>query len=133
MLKTFLHHGPHHLPFHALSQYRSGTLNQHLDCTCLRTGRTRLKCRNSILQIESMGHQPFHIEDSALHQADGAGPGVGVTVLELKVDLLRTEAHKGDLHIGFANANNEDFTSELDGVDLAEIKILASRMRGPGG
>lgn len=132
LMLTFLDHRPHHFPSHALSRYRLGALNQHLDCTCLRTGRTRLKRRNSILQIESMGHQPFHIEDPALHQADGTGPGVGVTVLELKVDLLRTEPHEGDLHIGFADADNKDFTSKFDGVDLTQVKELVSQMLGPG-
>lgn len=66
-----------------LLQGRSRTLNQHLDCTRLRTRRTRLKCGYRILQIESMGHQSLHVEDTALHEADGTGPGVGVSVLEL--------------------------------------------------
>lgn len=73
-----------------------------------------------------MGHQPFHIENPALHQADGAGPGVGVTVLELKVDLLRTEAHKGDLHIGFTDADDKDLTSKFDRVDLNQVEVLVS-------
>lgn len=65
-----------------------------------------------------MRNQILHIDDIVLHEADSAGPGVGVAVLELQVYLLRAEAHEGDGHVGLADADDEDFAAELDGVDL---------------
>lgn len=65
-----------------------------------------------------MRHQPLHVEHAALHEANGAWPGVGVAVLELEVNFLGTEAHERDLHVWFADADDEDFAAEFDGVDL---------------
>lgn len=65
-----------------------------------------------------MGDEVLHVDDAALDETDGARPGVGVAVLELQVDLLRAEAHEGELHVGFADADDEDFAAEFDRVDL---------------
>lgn len=59
----------------------------------------------------------MEVHDPALDQPDGARPRVGVAVLELEVDLLGAEAHKGELHLGLADADDEDLAAELDAVD----------------
>lgn len=100
------------------------TLDQHLDSARLRTRGTRLKRRHRVLQAEPMGDQTFHVEDAALDETDGPRPGVGVAVLELEVDFLGAEAHEGDLHVGLAHADDEDFAAELDGVDLWESGLV---------
>ena len=64
-----------------------------------------------------MSHQPIQIDDAALNEPDGARPGVGIAVLKLEVDFLGAEAHKGELHLGLADADDEDFPAELDAVD----------------
>ena len=64
-----------------------------------------------------MRHQPAQLQHAALHQPDGPGPGVGVAVLELEVDFLGAEAHKGELHLRLADADDEDLAAELDAVD----------------
>lgn len=74
-----------------------------------------------------MRHQPLHIEHAALHEADGARPGVGIAVLELEVDFLGAEAHERDLHVRLADADDEDFAAELDGVDLGGIRSVWGR------
>ena len=65
-----------------------------------------------------MGHQSLHINDSALNKANSTGPGVGVAVLELEIDFLGAETHKRNLHVGLSDANDEDFATKLNGVDL---------------
>lgn len=64
-----------------------------------------------------MRHEPAQLEHAALDEPDGPGPGVCVAVLELEVDLLGAEAHKGEAHLGLADADDEDLAAELDAVD----------------
>ncbi len=94
------------------------TLNQDLYCPSLHTVRARIERANRILEAESMRHQPFHVEHSALHEANCARPGVGVAVLKLEVDFLGAETHEWDLHVWLADADDEDFAAKFDGVDL---------------
>ena len=91
-------------------------LNLHLDSPRLRI-RRRMERLDRILDVKPMRHQPPQLHDPALHQADRAGPRVGVAVLELEVDLLGAEAHKGEAHLRFAHADDEDLPAELDAVD----------------
>lgn len=94
------------------------TLDQDLDRPSLRTVRTRIERADRIFEAEPMRDQPLHVKHAALHEADGARPGVGVAVLELEVDFLGAKTHEWDLHVWLANADNEDFAAEFDGVDL---------------
>ncbi len=64
-----------------------------------------------------MRHQPPQIHDPALHQPNGPRPRVGVAVLELEVDFLGAEAHKGQAHLRFPDADDEDLAAKLDAVD----------------
>ncbi len=64
-----------------------------------------------------MRDQLMHINDAILDQPDGSRPRIGIAILELQVDFLRAETHKGDRHVGFAHADNEDFAAEFDAVD----------------
>lgn len=64
-----------------------------------------------------MRHQPTQIHNPALHQPNGPRPRIGVAVLELEVDFLGAEAHKGQAHLGFPDADDEDLAAELDAVD----------------
>lgn len=66
-----------------------------------------------------MSNEFLEINDAALVQADGLGPGVAVAVLELEIYFAGAEAHKGDCDLVFANANDKDFAAELDGLDGA--------------
>ena len=65
-----------------------------------------------------MGDKALHVQNAALDQSDSSRPSIGITILELEVDLLGTEAHERNLHVRFANADDKDFTAKLDGVDL---------------
>lgn len=112
----------------SLQQVRSHlTLDDYLDRPRLRTVRARVEGANRVLEAEPMRHQPLHIQHAALHEADGARPGVGVAVLELEVDFLGAEAHERDLHLWLADADDEDFAAELDGVDLGGIRSVWGR------
>ncbi len=91
-------------------------LYDHLDGPRLRI-RRRLKRPHRILDIKPMRHQPLQINHAALHQPDRARPRVGVPVLELQVDFLRAEPHERDLHLGLADADDEDFAAEFDRPD----------------
>lgn len=97
------------------------TLDQNLNSPRLRARRTSFKSLDRILEIKAMSNQSLHVQDPALHEPDGARPGVGVAVLELEVDFLGAEAHEGDLDVGFADANDEDLAAKFDGVDLFEF------------
>jgi hypothetical protein len=57
-------------------------LNLNLDCPspwiC-----SRFECLHSILQLETMGNQLLHVNDTALHKSDSSWPGIAVSVLKL--------------------------------------------------
>jgi hypothetical protein len=88
----------------------------HLDGASLGVCR-RLEGLEGILDLETVGDQLLEVHDTSLQQTDGSGPCVGVTVLELEVDLAGAEAHEGDLDFVLANANDEDLAAEFDGLD----------------
>lgn len=91
-------------------------LDLHLDGPRLRV-RRRLKRPDRILNVKPMRNQSVQIHHPALDQSNCAGPGVGVAVLELEVNLLGAEAHKGELHLGLPDADDEDLAAKLDAVD----------------
>lgn len=74
-----------------------------------------------------MGNQVLHVDDAALDESDGSRPGVGIAVLELKVDLLGAETHEGDLHVGLADTDDEDFAAEFDRIDLPRRISIRSK------
>jgi len=45
--------------------------------------RSRLERLHCILQLETMGHQLLHIDDTVLHKSNGSWPGIAVSVLKL--------------------------------------------------
>lgn len=93
-------------------------LNLHLNTARLGV-RRRLKRLDRILQLKSMRNQLLQINNTALVQPDSLGPCIAVAVLELEVDLAGAKAHEGDFDFVFADANDEDFAAELDGLDGA--------------
>lgn len=105
---------------------KSLALDQNLDGARLRARRRCLKGFDGVFEAESVGNQVLHVDDAVLDQSDGSGPGIGIAVLELEVDLLRAETHEGDLHVGFPDADDEDFAAEFDGVDLPRSVSLRS-------
>ena len=58
------------------------TLYLHLDRPSLWIGSC-LECLHCILELEPMGHQLLHIDDSALHKSDSSWPGIAVSILKL--------------------------------------------------
>ena len=74
-----------------------------------------------------MRHEPAQLDDPALDEPDGPGPRVGVAVLELEVDLLGAEAHKGEAHLRLPDADDEDLPAELDAVDRGVDGALDAR------
>ena len=107
---------PRQQPFPSSPLHIHLALNLHLDRPRLGI-RRRLKRSDRILNVKPMRDQSMQIHDPALDQSNGAGPRVGVAVLELEVDLLGAEAHKGELHLGLADPDDEDLAAELDAVD----------------
>lgn len=112
----------HHISSSQLNEIYSGVLNKHFDCAGLCTPCAGLKGGNRILQIKSMGHQSLHINNSALDEANSAGPGIGVAVLELEIDFLGAKTHERDLYVGLSDANDEDFAAEFDRVNLTDAE-----------
>jgi hypothetical protein len=68
--------------------------------------------------------QVAELNDTALDQSDSLRPCVAVAVLELEVDLACGQAHKGDLNLVLADANDEDLAAELDGLNSASDRRL---------
>ena len=104
-------------------------LNKHLYRSSLRTVSTRFECADRILEAEPMSNQPLHVQDPTLHQADCSWPGVGIAVLELKIDFLGAQAHKGELHLWLADTNDEDFAAKFDGVYLKRTGQHQTKLR----
>lgn len=81
-----------------------------------------------------MRHQRAQIHHPALDQPDGTRPRIAVAVLELQVDFLGTEAHKGEGHVGLADADDEDLAAETDAVDRGrDGGFDAGALEGDGG
>lgn len=81
-----------------------------------------------------MRHQLAQLDNAALDQPDRLGPRVAVAVLELQVHLPRRQAHEGDLDFVLADADDEDFPAELDGLDGAcDAGFDACALEGVGG
>lgn len=91
-------------------------MDLHLDGARLGV-RSRLERLEGVLQRETVRHQPGEINEAILDQADGSGPRVAVTVLELEIDLAHTGAHEGNLDLVLAHANDEHLSAKLNGPD----------------
>ena len=76
-----------------------------------------MKRLDRILNIKPMRHQPPQIHHPTLHQPNRTGPRIRIAILKLEVNLLRTQPHKRELHLRFADADDEHFPAELDAVD----------------
>ena len=93
-----------------------------------------MKRLDRILDIKPMRHQPTQIHHAALHQANRAGPRVRIAVLELEVNLLGAEPHKGEAHLGFPDADDEDLAAEFHAVDGgADAGLDARALERDGG
>ena len=81
-----------------------------------------------------MRNQLGQVQDTALEQANGSWPGVAVAVLQLDIDLAHTGAHKGNVNLILADANNKDLAAKLgrpDGSGNAALDTGA--LHGDGG
>lgn len=63
-----------------------------------------------------MGHQRLQIHQAATDDTKCFRVLVAVPVLELQVDFVGGKVHEGVCLFGFADADNEDFASEADGL-----------------
>lgn len=108
-------------------------LDQDLDGARLGISR-RLKGLDGVLNGEAVGDELGEVQDAALEQANGAGPGVAVAVLQLDVDLADTGAHKGNADLVLADANDEDLAAKLGGPDGGgDAALDAGALHGDGG
>ena len=81
-----------------------------------------------------MRHQPPQIHHPTLHQPNRTRPRIRIAVLELQINLLRTQPHKRQLHLRFPHANDENFPAELDAVDSSvDARFDARAFKGDGG
>ena len=65
----------------------------------------------------SVGNQLLQVNNTVLNQANGSRPSVGVAVLVLEIDLLGAQAHEWDVHLVFADSDNENLAAELHTPD----------------
>jgi len=64
-----------------------------------------------------MRNQLAQINHTRLVQPNSLGPSIAVAVLELQIHLAGTQSHERNLHLVLADADDEDFAAELDGLD----------------
>lgn len=94
--------------------------------------RRNLERLDSPLQREPMSDQRLQIHQSAADEPQRLGVLVAVPVLELQVDLVGGEVHEWVGLFGFADADDEDFAAEADGLE-GDIRVsLRRRLRCQG-
>lgn len=109
---------PYQPPTHPSSPRRTIdlTLDLHLD-RALTNIRRRLKRIDRILQIEPMRHQLTQIQHPTIHQPNRPRPRIRIPILELQIDLLRTQPHERHLHIRLPHPDHKHLPPEFHAVD----------------
>jgi len=88
----------------------------------------RFKRLDGILDGKPMSNQLSNAgEHTRIDEANSLGPGIGISILELEVDLARREAHERELHFVLPDADHKNGPSKPHSKDCSGKRALHAR------